>query len=140
MNSTNYPQAKTPREIADRVAEHLRAGDLEGVLTMFHPECMIFFPPDEPAQVGTDGAREVFKDFVPQRPVLKSTILSEVINGDTALLQAEWQFLSHDGSVMAEGKSTEVAKLLPEGGWVYYIDCPLGPPMIAREIKKTSTF
>lgn len=131
MNSTHYPLAKTPSEIADRVAEHLKAGDLEGVLTMFHPECQIYFPPNEPAHVGIAGAREVFKEFVTQQPSLSSTITHEAINGDTALLQAEWKFHAPDGTLMAEGKSTEVAKKLPDGGWVYYIDCPLGAPQFS---------
>lgn len=128
MSTATYRTANTPHEIADCVAEYLAAGDLEGVLTMFHPECQIFFPADELPKIGIDGAREIFSEFVPARPTLKSTVTSEVINGDTALLQADWAFRASDGSLMAEGKSTEVAKRMSDGRWVYYIDCPLGPP------------
>lgn len=120
--------AEKPSEIATCVAGFLSEGDLEGVVSMFHPDCQIHFPPGEPPASGLDGARAVFKDFVPMRPVLRSTITSEVINGDTALLTADWVFEDVDGNIIAEGQSTEVAKKLSNGGWGYYIDCPNGPP------------
>ena len=56
---------------------------------------------------------------------MRPTLISKVINGDTALMQATWRMEAPDGSILSEGKSTEVAKLLPNGGWGYYID---GPP------------
>ncbi|WP_342076173.1 nuclear transport factor 2 family protein [Yoonia sp. SS1-5] len=120
--------AAKPRDIATCVAGYLKDGDLEGVVSMFHPACQIFFPADAPPSIGHDGARAVFKDFVPMRPTLDSTVTSEIINGDTALLQADWRFKEADGNVIAEGQSTEVAKKLANGGWGYFIDCPDGPP------------
>lgn len=123
-------KAEKPRDIATCVAGYLLAGDLEGVVSMFHPECQIFFPADAPPSVGLDGARAVFKDFVPMKPVLKSRVTNEVINGDTALLQAEWSLEDADGNVIAQGQSTEVAKKLANGGWGYYIDCPTGAPAL----------
>lgn len=122
--------AQKPSDIATCVAGYLLDGDLDGVVSMFHPECQIHFPLGEAPSLGLDGARAVFKDFVPMRPVLKSTVTSEVINGDTALLQADWAIEDPDGNVIAQGQSTEVAKKLSNGGWGYLIDCPNGPPAI----------
>ena len=124
-------KAEYPRQIADCVAGFLKDGDLEGVVSMFHPECRIFFPPNEPPKIGKEGAREIFAEFIEMRPTLISTITSEVIVGDTALLQAVWRFEDANGTIIAEGNSTEVAKMQPDGGWRYYIDCPLGMPQIS---------
>ncbi|MEO1138141.1 MAG: hypothetical protein AAFW87_01685 [Pseudomonadota bacterium] len=33
--------------------------------------------------------------------------------------------------LIAEGQSTEVAKMIESGGWGYLIDCPNGPPDIS---------
>lgn len=120
--------AKRPRDIADCVAGFLQAGDLDGVTSMFHPDCQIFFPADQPPKQGLIGVREVFKDFITLKPTLISMVTSEVINGDTALLQANWKFIAEDGNLIAEGSSTEVAKKLENGGWGYFIDCPSGLP------------
>lgn len=130
MNATKFAIAQRPSEIADRVGDFLKEGNLEGVISMFHPECRIFFPPTEPPHVGHDGVRKTFAGFMDARPTLKSTITSEVIVGDTALLHADWEFLDKDGTVIASGKSTEVAKKLENGGWGYFIDCPLGAPAL----------
>ncbi len=124
--------AHQPREIADCVSAFLKEGDLDGITSMFHPECHVFFPPGEPPSVGREGASEVFKGFLAIRPEIKSEVFSEVIVGDTALLRANWSVVAPDGTVMAEGQSTEVAKKLENGGWGYLIDCPNGPPNLSQ--------
>ena len=124
--------ANHPREIADCVGAYLREGDLDGIVSMFHPNCRVFFPPDQPPSVGLLGARKAFEGFMDIRPTIKSEIISEVIVGNIALIQANWSVVAPDGTVMAKGKSTEVAKKLENGGWGYLIDCPNGPPLLAE--------
>ncbi|WP_299590517.1 DUF4440 domain-containing protein [uncultured Tateyamaria sp.] len=123
--------AHQPREIADCVSAYLQEGDLDGITSMFHPDCKIFFPPDQPPVTGIAGARAAFEGFMDLRPEIKSDVFSEVIIDDIALLRANWSVVAPDGTVMAEGQSTEVAKKLENGGWGYLIDCPNGPPSLA---------
>ncbi|WP_415400891.1 YybH family protein [Tateyamaria sp. SN3-11] len=123
--------AHQPREIANCVSAYLQEGDLDGIASMFHPDCQVFFPPDQPPAAGIAGARAAFDEFIDLRPEIKSDVFSEVINGDVALLRANWSVVAPDGTVMAEGQSTEVAKKLENGGWGYLIDCPYGPPNLA---------
>lgn len=120
--------AHQPREIANCVSAYLQEGDLDGITSMFHPDCQIFFPPDQPPSVGIAGARAAFEGFLDLRPEIRSDVFSEVIVGDIALVRANWSVVTPDGTVMAEGQSTEVAKKLENGGWGYLIDCPNGPP------------
>ena len=122
--------AHRPRDIADCVSAYLQAGDLDGVTTLFHPDCQIFFPPDEPPHVGINGVRSAFESFLHFRPAIESEVFSEVTNGDVALLRANWRVVAPDRSVLSEGQSIEVAKKLSNGGWGYLIDCPNGPPTI----------
>jgi len=128
MPDIERPIANHPHEIANCVAEFLKLGDLEGIVSMFHPECQIHFPPGEPPKQGLDGVREVFKDFVIMRPILLSKVAREAINGDIAIIQANWRFEDDEGQLIAEGSSTEVARRLSNGGWGYFIDCPMGVP------------
>lgn len=131
MTVTTQHIAKRPRDIAHCVSAYLQEGDLEGIASMFHPECVMFFPPDQPPKTGIEGVREGFKEMLDTRPTINSQVISEVITGDTAMLRAKWSVVAPDGSVMAEGESTEVAKKLENGGWGYLIDCPYGPPLIS---------
>ncbi|MEM7059430.1 MAG: nuclear transport factor 2 family protein [Pseudomonadota bacterium] len=122
--------AQHPREIADCVSAYLQEGDLEGIVSMFHPDCLIFFPPDQPPSLGQEGARKAFQGFLGILPEIRSEIISEVVAGDIALTRARWSVVTQDGTVMAEGQSTEVAVKLLNGGWGYLIDCPNGPPVL----------
>ena len=120
--------ALRPRDIALCVSAYLQDGDLDGITTLFHPDCQIFFPPGAPPSLGIEGARTAFADFITIKPKIESDVISEVIAGDIALIRANWRVITPDGSVMAQGQSTEVAKKLDNGGWGYLIDCPNGPP------------
>lgn len=122
--------ANRPRDIAHCVSAYLQEGDLDGFASMFHPDCKVFFPPDQSPSLGIAGARAAFEAFVDIKPEIKSDVFSEVICGDTALLRANWSVVAPDGTIMAEGQSTEVAKKLDNGSWGYLIDCPNGPPQI----------
>lgn len=122
--------AKQPNEIAHCVSAYLQEGDLDGITSMFHPDCHIFFPPDQPPSIGILGARKAFEGFLDIKPEIRSEVISEVIVEDIALLRANWSIIASDGSVLAEGQSTEVAKKLENGGWGYLIDCPNGPPVL----------
>ena len=130
MTTTNQRIADNPRDIAHCVSAFLQEGDLEGITSMFHPDCKIFFPADHPPSSGIAGVRQVFAGFMDIKPEIKSDVFSEVIIGDIALLRANWQVVAPGGEVLGEGQSTEVAKKLENGGWGYLIDCPNGPPSL----------
>ncbi|GAL74570.1 hypothetical protein JCM19275_3425 [Nonlabens ulvanivorans] len=53
----------------------------------------------------------------------------ELINGDIAVVQANWNIIDGSGNMMGEGSSTEVLKQRADGSWQYFIDCPLGLPL-----------
>ncbi|MEM9603281.1 MAG: nuclear transport factor 2 family protein [Pseudomonadota bacterium] len=131
--STTRKIAERPHQIVERVAEFMADGDLEGVVSMFHPDVRIALDPDNADPiVGQDAALEIFKDACEARAILTATVSGEIINGDTALLQGEWTMEGRDGTPMGGGTSTEVAKQLPNGGWTYFIDCPISVPKPIR--------
>ncbi|MEM9907588.1 MAG: nuclear transport factor 2 family protein [Cyanobacteria bacterium P01_D01_bin.44] len=123
-----YRIAEHPREVSERVGEYLKEGNLDAIVTLFHPDCKIYLPPDEPPHAGHAGVRDAFAPFLEGRPTLISQVIGEAIIGDIALLQAKWRIEDNDGNVLDEGNSTEVVKRLENGGWGYFIDCPLGLP------------
>lgn len=124
--------AERPHQIVERVAEFIKDGDLDGVVSMFHPDVRVAMDPAGPAVEGRDGVREIFKDFVANRVNLKGTVSGEMINGDTAILQGDWTVEDGDGNTLGGGVSTEVVKQLDHGGWVYFIDCPISVPKPVR--------
>lgn len=124
--------AERPHQIVERVAEFIRQGDMEGVVSMFHPDCRIAMNPDGEPMKGHDGVRAIFADFVAKRAVLKGSVSGEMTNGDTGILQGDWTIEDQDGTVLGGGVSTEVVKQLDHGGWAYFIDCPIRVPEPVR--------
>lgn len=130
MNGLIQHKAARPRDIATCVREYLKAGDLAGVLSMFHPDCGLAFPEGSPPSFGLAAVRAAFVPLIELRPTLVSEVTGELVVGDTALIQANWRLEGPDGVALNEGSSTEVAKQRADGSWVYYIDCPTGLPAI----------
>jgi hypothetical protein len=75
MSNDPNRRALKPRDIAGRVAEFSAQGDLDGVVSMFHPQCSICFPLDEPPKIGHAAVREIFAPLCEVRPKLISKIL-----------------------------------------------------------------
>lgn len=128
MTTKQRKIAKHPHQIVERVAEFIREGDLEGVVTMFHPDCKIAMDPRQAPMEGHVAVRSIFEDFVKNRVNLIGSVSGEMINGDTGILQGSWRVEDGHGTALGGGDSTEVVKQLDHGGWVYFIDCPISVP------------
>lgn len=128
MNETEHKIAAKPHQIVERVAEFMRLGDLEGIVTMFHPDCRIAMDPTQAPMEGHDAVRAIFEGFAKEKAILEGVVSGEMINGDVAILQGSWTVKDRDGATLGGGQSTEVATRLESGGWVYFIDCPIAVP------------
>ncbi|HAS41740.1 MAG TPA: hypothetical protein DCS93_14775 [Microscillaceae bacterium] len=123
-------KAMRPRDVANGISACIEEGNIDNVLDFFHPDYTMLFPPTESPKSGLETIREVFSDLIDAKHSLVSKVTGEVINGETALLQANWIIKDSTGAVVSGGSSTEVLKQREDGSWVYYIDCPMGLPLI----------
>ncbi len=119
-----------PRDVANLISECITEGNMENILDFFHPDYRMSFPPSEPLKSGLETIRLSFQPFIDNKAKLTSTVTGEVINGDIAMLQANWNITDFEGNVMGEGHSSEVLKQRKDGSWQYFIDCPLGLPFL----------
>jgi len=56
----SFQLAQQPRDIGAFLSDFLQQGNEEGILSLFHPDCQIFFPPTKPPRVGKEAVRVVF--------------------------------------------------------------------------------
>ena len=126
-----FIKAMRPRDLADVVIKtYLKEGNLEGCVSAYHPDCVLYFPLDEPPKRGLDAVREVFRPLCEMRPNQFQIQLGEVIFGDIAIVRAAWRIEDDDGKIIAAGPGTvEVQKQKEDGSWAYLIDCPYGLPI-----------
>jgi ketosteroid isomerase-like protein len=123
-------KAMRPRDVANEIGECIKEGNIDNIVDFFHPDYLMSFPPIEEPKSGLDTVKEVFASFIESKATLISKVTGEIINGDIALLQADWYIKDVAGTIISEGKSTEVVKQRADGSWVYYIDCPMGLPQL----------
>lgn len=124
-----------PRDVANLISECITEGNIENILDFFHPDYKMSFPPTEAPKSGLDTIRASFQPFIDSKAKLISKVTGELINGDIAVLQANWNIVDTEGNTMGEGSSTEVLKQREDGSWQYFIDCPLGLPFNSEHKK-----
>ncbi len=132
MNEMITRKAMRPRDVANQISECITEGNMENILDFFHSDYLMSFPPTESPKSGLDTIKTSFQPFIDAKAKLISNVTGELINGDIALLQADWSIVDTQGNVMGEGASTEVLKQREDGSWQYFIDCPLGLPLINK--------
>ncbi len=123
-------KAMRPRDVANEISSCIAEKNIENILDFFHPDYLMSFPPTEPLKSGLDTIKESFQPFIDAGAKLNSTVTGEVINGDIAVLQANWSIVDLQGNKLGEGSSAEVLKQRADGSWQYFIDCPLGLPFL----------
>ncbi|WP_299681892.1 nuclear transport factor 2 family protein [uncultured Dokdonia sp.] len=121
-------KAMRPRDVANKISECITEGDIDNILDFFHPNYVMSFPPTEPTKSGLETIRQSFQPFIDVNAKLLSKVTGELINGDIAVLQANWSIIDGQGNKLGDGSSTEVLKQRVDGSWQYFIDCPLGLP------------
>lgn len=121
-----------PRDVANEISQCIEEGSIENILDFFHPGYVMSFPPTEPIKAGLDTIRANFQPLIDTKAKLHSTVTGELINNDIAVLQANWSIVDGQGKKIGEGSSTEVLKQRKDGSWQYYIDCPLGLPLMKK--------
>ena len=120
--------ATTPQEVQSQWAKAFNAGDIEGLMALYAPDACLVPQPGQPVQ-GQNAIREALQTFLSLGA--KITIDADYVleSNDTALLRGRWQLSGKtpEGQPLdMHGRSSEVVRRQPGGGWVYVIDHPYG--------------
>ena len=109
------PKAENPADLARLFLDRANAGDVAGVVALYEADAVLAFPPGQ-ITVGADAIREVYEQFLSQRPTLTSAGQSEpLVNKDVALTSTR---------LPGGGATVEVARRQPDGTWLWAVDQP----------------
>lgn len=120
--------APTPQEVQSQWAKAFNAGDLEGLMALYAPDACFVPQPGQPVQ-GHNSIREALQNFLSLGAKIDIDADYVLESKDTALLRGRWQLTgtAPDGQALdMRGRSSEVVRRQPDGGWVYIIDHPYG--------------
>ncbi|HSB42589.1 MAG TPA: SgcJ/EcaC family oxidoreductase [Methylomirabilota bacterium] len=121
------PTAPASPEACDRLfVEHVNAGDVNAVLSLYEPACRMVRRDGSVAQ-GHAEIREVLERLIGMRPRMTTEIVKVVTTGDLAMVYNDWRLSGKrpDGQrVEAVGKAIEVVRRQPDGTWRFILDDP----------------
>jgi enoyl-CoA hydratase len=129
-----------PQELGRLFAEHVNAGDMDGLLALYE-ESATFVGLDGSSACGSDAIRERLAALLAMTPEITLTNSRAVMAGDVALMSNQWRMsLGAEGGAPTglDGMSTEVARRQPDGGWLYVIDNPSLAPTTAADAGKSA--
>jgi uncharacterized protein (TIGR02246 family) len=122
------PTPPTSPEACDRLfVEHVNAGDLDALLSLYEPACSLVRRDGSLAR-GHAGIREVLEPLITRSARMTTAIVKVVPAGnDLAMVYNDWHMSAKraDGQpVETSGKALEVVRRQPDGTWRFILDDP----------------
>jgi len=119
---------ESPEQLHSTFQDAFNRHDLESIVELYEPGAVLAGF-DGPVQ-GIDAIREAYRGFFSMRPTIDVQTLGVNRVGDLAMLHGKW--ILHGtgpdgGQIRREGRNTEIARLQPNGRWLFVIDNPSVP-------------
>jgi len=119
--------ATSPEECDRLFVEHVNAGDLDALLSLYEPTCSMVRRDGGLAR-GHAEIREVLDRLIAMRARMSTEIVKVVAAGDDlAMVYNDWRLEAKrpDGQpIEATGKAIEVVRRQPDGTWRFILDDP----------------
>lgn len=111
-----HAKATAPDEIPELFREFVRAGDFEGLASLYENDAVLALPPGEQT-AGNAAIAGVFKERFAGQPLSSGdgAVKTVLVSDDLALTSTRFA----DGRVTAE-----IARRQPDGSWRWVVDNP----------------
>ncbi|MES1956272.1 alpha/beta fold hydrolase [Salinisphaera hydrothermalis] len=107
----------------------LNRGDLDAVMSLFHPEATMRMQDGRTIAEGYNALRDAFARLMAARPQIHNGVRRVIASGDVALLLLDWTIRMTSPAqdeIVERGVATQVAERNADGIWQLRISNPLG--------------
>ena len=118
-----------PEEIHRSFEERFNSGDIDALLELYEDNAAFVPQPGGETLTGKAAIRQALEGFLSLKGKMTLTTRYAVRSGNIALLSGEWllKATGEDGAPIEMGaKTAEIARLQPDGRWLYVADHPFG--------------
>ena len=119
-----------PGQVAELFERYFKAGDLEGLTSLYEDDARIVPGAGQEPIVGVPGIKEFLQGFLASGATVTILASTSVQSGDIALTHSRWRMEQPGGEPM-EGVTAEVVRRQPDGSWLYAVDNPWGGAVLA---------
>lgn len=122
-------KATRPEDVPAVFDSALNRGDLDAVMSLFHPKAIMRMQDGRTIAEGHDALRDAFSRLIAARPEIRNGVRRMIASGDVALLLLEWTIRStppDQDEIVQSGVATQVAERNADGIWQLRISNPLG--------------
>ena len=119
---------ESPERLHRRFQDAFNRHDLESIVALYEPEAVLATI-NGPVQ-GTDAVRQAYREVLAMRPTIDVQTLGVNRAGNLAMLHGKWALhgIGPNGDqIRRDGRNTEIARLQPDGRWLFVIDNPSVP-------------
>jgi uncharacterized protein (TIGR02246 family) len=116
----------TPEALMRTFTDRVHAGDLDGLVALYEPAA-VFEPQPGVVVEGHEAIRQALAELLALRPTMVAETVEVLQADDVALVINEWTMTGKapDGSEVRQGgRSADVVRRQPGGGWLVLIDHP----------------
>jgi uncharacterized protein (TIGR02246 family) len=117
-----------PERLHISFQEAFNRHDVDSIVALYEPDAVLARF-DGPAR-GTDAIREAYRISLAIGPSIDVQTLGVNRAGDLAMLHGKWILHAtapDGGQIHRTGRNTELARLQPDGRWLFVIDNPSVP-------------
>ena len=111
---------KEPAEFNETWASLFNEGNVDNLLCLYEDEAVLSLGAKEVN--GKSAIREELAALMEIPGRLEGKNHFCLVQGDLALLRADWRLIAPDGSTQLSGSSAELLRRQPDGRWLYVID------------------
>jgi uncharacterized protein (TIGR02246 family) len=117
---------RDPEDWPSVFAQHLNAGDLDQVISLYEPDARFVAPSGE-TLIGHDRIRQVIGGLIQSKTKMKSRVLRAITLEDVAVLYTDFDGTTEDASgktVELRSRAIEVLRRQPDGSWKLIVGDP----------------
>jgi ketosteroid isomerase-like protein len=115
-----------PRQMNDAFAHAFNSRNIGRLLTFYEPTAVLRIDGSERDFIGPDAIAGELRTLLQTPGTMTSKNNFCVVQGDLALLRADWELVDDKGTIIVSGSSAELVRRQSDGRWLYVIDHAMG--------------
>lgn len=115
-----------PRQMNEAFARTFNDRNIGRLLTFYESDAVLRVDGSDKDLIGTDAIAGELQQLLQMPGTMTSKNNFCVVQGDLALLRADWEIVDDTGTIVVSGSSAELARRQPDGRWLYVIDHAAG--------------